>query len=153
VVDARRVRDVGEFRLIELLRDALPAEAREAGWLRVGIGDDAAVWQPAPGENSVLTTDSLVNEIHFRLDWTDWESLGHKILAVNVSDLAAMGAAPRLAVVTLGLAGDEMVADLEALYRGMGDLARRFDVMIAGGDIVRSPRSLAFHVAAVRLGS
>jgi thiamine-monophosphate kinase len=149
VKNDRRVRDVGEFGLIALLRDALPVEAREATRLAIGIGDDAAVWQPRAGEAIVVTTDSLVDEIHFRREWTDWESLGHKILAVNVSDLAAMGADPKLAVVTLGLQGSERVEDLHALYRGMGPLATRSGLVVAGGDIVRSPHCLTFHVAAV----
>ena len=144
-----RVRDVGEFGLIDLLLDALPVEARESAQLSIGIGDDAAVWAPDPGSQIVLTTDSLVDGVHFRRDWTDWESLGHKILAVNISDLAAMGAKPALALVTLCLDGEELVPDLLALYRGMGSLARRFGVAVAGGDIVRSPLGLTFHVSAV----
>ena len=143
------VRDIGEFGLIERLSAALPPDVRTAGDVHVGIGDDAAVWRPDAGEDVVITTDSLVEGIHFRLDWTDWESLGHKILAVNVSDLAAMGAAPKLAVLTLGLRGDELVRDLEALYRGLGDLARRSSMTLAGGDIVRSPHGLTFHVTAL----
>lgn len=147
--DQRRVRDVGEFGLISLLVEALPPEVRAGRDLALGIGDDAAVWRPAPGADVVITTDSLVEEIHFRLDWTDWESLGHKILAVNISDIAAMGAAPKLAVITLGLRGDELVIDVQALYRGIGDLARRNALTIAGGDIVRSPNALMFHVTAL----
>src|SRR6185295_7407695 len=112
--DDRRVADVGEFGLISLLTETLPAETRAGCGLEVGIGDDAAVWEPSPGEKVVITTDSLVERIHFRHDWTDWESLGHKALAVNISDLAAMGARPMLAVITLGLTGDERVSDLQA---------------------------------------
>jgi thiamine-monophosphate kinase len=147
--DDRQVRDVGEFGLIALLTSALPDVVRDGTHLVIGIGDDAAVWRPAAGALVVVTTDSLVEDVHFRLDWTDWESLGHKILAVNVSDLAAMGAVPRLAVVTLGLRGTERVSDLEALYRGLGDLARRNAMSVAGGDLVRSPHGLAFHVTAI----
>ncbi len=147
--DQRRVRDVGEFGLISLLMEALPPEVRAGGDLALGIGDDAAVWRPEPDADVVITTDSLVEDIHFRIDWTDWESLGHKILAVNISDIAAMGAAPNLAVITLGLRGDERVIDLQALYRGIGDLARRNAMIIAGGDIVRSPAALIFHVTAL----
>ena len=143
------VRDIGEFGLIERLAESLPIEVRGADGLVIAIGDDAAVWRPAAGEDIVITTDSLVEGIHFRIDWTDWESLGHKILAVNVSDLAAMGAVPKLAVVTLGLRGDERVGDLEHLYRGLGELARRHGMTVAGGDIVRSPHGLAFHVTAL----
>jgi thiamine-monophosphate kinase len=149
MTDDRRVRDVGEFGLIELLAASLPTEVRAATGLELGIGDDAAVWQPAPGEHIVVTTDSLVESVHFRRDWTDWESLGYKTLAVNVSDLAAMGAIPKLAVISLGLDGEERVSDLQALYSGLGALARRHRMTIAGGDIVRSPRRLILHVTAI----
>jgi thiamine-monophosphate kinase len=141
-----RVDELGEFGLIDLLTASLPEEVRAAPDLELGIGDDAAVWQPGAGERIVVTTDSLVEDVHFRRAWTDWESLGHKILAVNVSDIAAMGATPKLAVVTLGLRGGERVNDLKALYRELGSLARRFGMTVAGGDIVRSPEALVFHV-------
>jgi thiamine-monophosphate kinase len=149
MTDERRARDVGEFGLIELLARMLPAEVQSANSLLLGIGDDAAVWQPTPGEQIVVSTDSLVEGVHFRRDWTDWESLGHKTLAVNVSDIAAMGAIPRLAVISLGLDGDERVDDLLAVYRGLGGLARRLGMTIAGGDIVRSPGGLVLHVTAL----
>jgi thiamine-monophosphate kinase len=149
MTDTRRVRDVGEFGLIELLAASLPADVRAATGLHLGIGDDAAVWQPTPDEQIVVTTDSLVESVHFRRDWAEWESLGHKTLAVNVSDLAAMGAIPKLAVITLGLGGDERIGDLLTLYSGLGALARRLGMTIAGGDIVRSPHGLILHVTAI----
>jgi thiamine-monophosphate kinase len=114
--------------------------------LRLGIGDDAAIWSPTTGESLVITTDSLVEGVHFRLDWTDWRSLGHKSLAVNLSDLAAMGARPRIALISLGLTGGEQVAVLEDLYRGIDALAAPHGVLIAGGDIVSSPEDVAIHV-------
>lgn len=144
----RLVRDVGEFGLITALRDALPAAAAEGSEVALGIGDDAATWRPPDGSSVVISTDSLVEGIHFRLDagWSDWPSLGHKALAVNLSDLAAMGATPALATVSLGLRGDEVVADLEAAYRSLGDLAARSGCVIVGGDIVASPGAVLWHV-------
>ncbi len=133
-----RVRDVGEFGLIDRLLAALPLEARAVrAEALVTAGDDAAVIRQPAGDVQIVTTDALVEGNHFRMDWTDWESLGHKALAVNLSDIAAMGAVPTFGFVTLGLCGNERIADLEALYRGMGDLARRHGVVILGGDIVR----------------
>jgi len=149
MTDDCRVRDVGEFGLIDLLATSLPAEVRAGTNLPLGIGDDAAIWQPTWGERVVVTTDSLVEGVHFRRDWTDWESLGHKALAVNVSDLAAMGAIPKLGVISLGLDGEERIGDLQALYKGLGELARRLGMTIAGGDIVRSPQGLILHVTAI----
>jgi thiamine-monophosphate kinase len=144
------VRDVGEFGLIDRLVAALPPEARAAGGdVLVAAGDDCAVLRVPAGEVQVVTTDALVEGIHFRLDWTDWESLGHRALAVNLSDIAAMGAVPTIAVVTLGLRGDERVADLEAMYRGMGELARRCGAVVAGGDFVRVAGERLFAVTAM----
>jgi thiamine-monophosphate kinase len=145
------VREIGEFGLIRTLRNTLPETVRANDRLSVAIGDDAAVWSPTPGEAIVVTTDSLIEDIHFRLapGWTDWRSLGHKALAVNLSDLAAMGADPRLATVSIGLRGTERVADLVALYEGIGALAQRWGCLIAGGDIVAAPTGFSLHVTAI----
>ena len=142
------VREIGEFNLISRLRDALPSAAITGTGVTLGIGDDAAIWRPPDGSSVVISTDSLVERIHFRLDagWSDWPSLGHKALAVNLSDLAAMGAAPAVATVSLGLRGDEEVTDLEAAYRSLGELAARTGCVIAGGDIVASPGAVLWQV-------
>ncbi len=145
----QRVRDIGEFALIAALQNALPEEARASEAVTVGIGDDCALWTPVAGEPVAVTTDMLVQDVHFRLDWTDWPSLGYKTLAVNLSDLASMGATPVLATVSLGLRGDEAVADLEAMYRALGELGARTGCVIAGGDIVRSPRAITLSVSAL----
>src|SRR5680860_1014255 len=116
----QRVSDIGEFTLIERLTNRLPAAARSQPGIDVGIGDDAAVWTPGAGMSIVITTDALIEHVHFRMEWTDWTSLGHKMIAVNLSDIAAMGARPRLATIVLGLTGDELVSDVEALYVGAG---------------------------------
>lgn len=143
------VREIGEFGLIAALQDALPPEVKSGPALEIGIGDDCAVWRPPAGESVVVTTDSLVEGVHFQLDWTSWERLGHKTLAVNLSDLASMGAAPGVAVVTLALTGRERAMDLIVFYEGLGALAKATGTLIAGGDIVASPNATAFHVTAL----
>lgn len=143
------VRQLGEFGLIAALQEALPLEVKAGPALEIGIGDDCAVWRPPEGESVVVTTDSLVEGVHFRLDWTSWERLGHKTLAVNLSDLASMGAAPGVAVITLALTGRERIMDLIFFYRGLGALAKAAGTLIAGGDIVASPNATAFHVTAL----
>ncbi len=150
-MDNRTVREVGEFGLIAALHGALPSETTTGPALALGIGDDAAIWRPTPGEALVLTADGLVEGVHFRLDpgWTDWASLGHKALVVNLSDLAAMGAAGRLATLTLGLRGTERVVDLTTLYTGIGALAARAGLLIVGGDIVASHTAVNIHVTAI----
>lgn len=140
------VRDLGEFGLIGALQRALPESVRAGSGLEVGIGDDAALWYPANGDPIVISTDSLVEGIHFRLDWSDWERLGHKALAVNLSDIAAMGALPGIAVISLGLRGTERIADLEAMYAGVGALAEATGTSVAGGDIVASPYAITINV-------
>jgi thiamine-monophosphate kinase len=142
------VREIGEFGLIEAIAEALPDAVRCGPALRLGVGDDAAVFDVPVGESLVVTTDAMVDGIHFRTDWIDWRSLGHKLLAVNLSDLAAMGASPVGATVTLALTGSERVADLRELYAGLGELAARHGVAIAGGDVVRSPNAMVLDLAA-----
>jgi thiamine-monophosphate kinase len=144
------VADLGEFGLIARLARAVGAAASPAltPGLKRGIGDDAAVWAPTPGTWSVITTDALVEDVHFRLSTTDWYDLGWKSLAVNLSDVAAMGAQPRYAVVSVGLAGDLPLSAIDAFYQGMADLAARHDTLLVGGDTVRAP-CLAITVTVV----
>ena len=146
---ATTVAALGEFALIARLAAILSEVGAASAPDFLGIGDDAAIWSPTPGTRSVISTDSLIEGVHFRLDWTTWRDLGHKALAVNLSDIAAMGARPRLAVLSLGLTGQEPVAGLLDLYRGLGALAAQHDVVIAGGDIVASPDRLGLHVTVV----
>lgn len=141
-----RVREISEFELISRLRDALPADARVNQEVSLGIGDDTALWTPPAGESVLVTTDSLIDTVHFRTDWTSWRDLGWKSLAVNISDIAGMGGTPKVATVSLALTGDELVADLVALYEGMGEIAIREEVALAGGDVVRAPSDLGIHV-------
>ncbi len=148
------VRDVGEFGLIERLIAALPPEARATGDdVIVAAGDDAAVLRVPPGKVQVVTTDALIEGNHFRLDLTDWESLGHRALAANLSDIAGMGALPSVAVVTVGLRGDELVTDLEAMYRGMGALATRHGTVVVGGDVVRVVGERLISITAMGLAN
>lgn len=141
------VRDFGEFALIDRLISALPEAAR--GTDRVHGQQDDCAWWDHPAGATVVTTDALVEGVHFRLDWTDWRSLGHKAVAVNLSDLASMGCVPKTLFVTLALTGDERVADLEEMYRGAGDLAAIYGVAIAGGDIVRTSGPIVISITAI----
>lgn len=129
--------DLGEFELIRRLMDALPqvADAPAAGQLVLGAGDDAAVIRPRPGHDLVVTTDTFVEGTHFRRDWIDAPQLGARLAEANLSDLAAMAAEPRWALVSLGARRDHAVEDLVALQRGIGDALARHGAVIAGGNI------------------
>ena len=142
------VSDLGEFALIERLQRLIeqrqprpvgPSTA-DSGMHRLllGIGDDCAVYQSG---STVLftTTDTMVQGVHFSLDTTSWRDLGWKALAVNLSDIAAMGAIPGHALITLGLPEDTPIEGLEELYEGLMDCATAHDTALAGGDIVSSP--------------
>ncbi len=139
---------LGEFGLIERLRQLFEecGVAQRPG-LVVGIGDDAAVWR-ASGALQVITTDAMVEDVHFRLGQVSWQELGWKALAINLSDLAAMGAKPDLAVVSMALPRSTQVESLEAFCRGMAELARQHRVTIAGGNLARSTQ-VQIHITVI----
>ena len=112
----------------------------------VGIGDDAAVVEPERNALDVITTDSLVEGVHFDQAFVGAAEIGHKALAVNLSDLAAMGAAPRVALLSLVLPPAMSVASVDALVEAMAALAARARISVVGGNIARSPGPLIVDV-------
>lgn len=137
IITRVKVSDIGEFGLIKRLTEKLGVPA--SGDLIVGIGDDAAVWRA--GERAIIaTTDTMVEGVHYLADVTPWCDLGWKALAVNVSDIAAMGGRPTFALVTLALPADTDVKGIEELYDGLQQCAGAYGVTIAGGDVVRAPQ-------------
>ena len=131
-----KVSELGEFGLIDLLTKMAGGGQDEC--LLIGIGDDAAAWR---GDRSIqlATVDSFIQDVHFPSGLASWKELGWKALAVNLSDIAAMGGLPRYALVSLALPSDTEVDDVTALYTGMLELAEQFGVAIIGGDISRAP--------------
>lgn len=112
-----------------------------------GIGDDTAVLE-APGDNWLLfTTDMLVEGVHFSLEYSTYRQVGWKALAVNVSDIAAMGGKPSHALVSLGVPGGRDPAHLAELYEGLREAARVYGVNVVGGDTVKNPERLVINVA------
>jgi thiamine-monophosphate kinase len=101
------------------------------------VGDDTAAWL-TDSPVQLATTDTLVQDVHFTLATTTWYDLGWKSLAVNLSDIAAMGGSPTNALITLGLPGDVQVEDILQFYDGMLDIATRFRTRLVGGDMVAS---------------
>lgn len=129
-------RSITEDELIVAIQEALGASPRK---LRLGIGDDAAAWKASPHHLTLLTTDMLVDGVHFRLAATSPQALGRKALAENLSDIAAMGGWPTVAVIALGLTDQTDEAWVRAFYAGIAALAKDARCAIAGGDIVRAP--------------
>jgi thiamine-monophosphate kinase len=137
-----KVAETGEFgligRLAKMSQQSQDKHAEAWKQLIVGIGDDAAAYF-ANNEIQLATVDSMVQNVHFSLDYMSWRELGWKSLAVNLSDIAAMGGFPRYALISLGLPGITEVEDIVELYRGMFDIAGKFGAMVVGGDTVNAP--------------
>ena len=110
-----------------------------AARLAVGIGDDAAVWQPSRSNRSVITTDALIEGVHFTRESMSAYDAGWRALAANLSDVAAMGARPVLATVALGFPAGTDPDWLLRCYEGLAALAQRAGCAIAGGDLSRAP--------------
>lgn len=140
------IADVTERALIARLRARVPAPRPD---VLLGIGDDAAVVAPARGMVDVITTDALVEDIHFRRDWASPRDIGEKAVAVNLSDLAAMGAAPRAILLSLILPAAMTVDDFDALIDGALSAATHARASLIGGNLSRSPGPLVVDVTAM----
>ena len=127
-----KLSDVGEFGLVERLGALLGDAPDGETW----IGDDTAVLR-APGGTILFTADLLVEGVHFDLAWTAPGDLGYKAVAVNCSDVAAMGGIPRRALVSLGVRPGIDLEFLEALYAGMRECSDAFGMAVVGGDVSR----------------
>jgi len=159
---------LGELAVLKQIRAraARPSHSGARGGLRLGIGDDCALLRVRPGEELAVTTDLSISGRHFRLDWQPPESIGHRTLARGLSDLAAMGARPVAAFLSLGLPR-ELIQKvkrrepwpgreswLDRFLDGFLALASAFQTSLAGGDLAESPLAVAdiVLVGAVRRG-
>jgi thiamine-monophosphate kinase len=140
----------GELELLAKIRRR--AEAVGPAGLPLGIGDDCALIRPRPGEDLAITTDLSIAGRHFRLDWHPAEAVGHRTLARGLSDLAAMGARPVAAFLSLGLPreltraagrGAGRKSWLDRFLDGFLSLARAHQIPLAGGDLAESPVAAA----------
>jgi thiamine-monophosphate kinase len=141
--EPRLVTELGERGLIERIRQLVPPPGSR---LPIGIGDDAAVAVPQRGALQVLTTDALVEGIHFERRLSSLSDIGYKALAVNVSDVAAMGGTSQVALLSLMLPSSTSVQDVDELLGGFLELAGETDVHLGGGNITASPGPLVIDV-------
>lgn len=137
------VSDCSERDLIARVQTHLPPAPP---WMLVGIGDDAAVVEPERNRLEVLSVDTIVEGVHFDRAFVPADAIGHRALAVNLSDLAAMGAAPRLALLAMALPPSLPLADFDAIVSGFAALAERHRLHLAGGNLTRSPGPLMIDV-------
>ncbi len=137
------LKTLGEFGLIDLIKQDTIADPEG---IELGIGDDAAAFWPAPGRLQLLTADMMVETVHFDLRWLSPWQLGYKSLAVNISDIAAMGGRPRQAAVSLALPQHSSIEFVTELYTGLKAIGREYGVNIIGGDTVSSPGPVVINV-------
>jgi thiamine-monophosphate kinase len=135
----------GEDALVRRIR-ALTGTAGVGTGVRVGVGDDCAILEPEPGAALLATTDLFLEGVHFRRRWAQPADIGWKSLAVNLSDIAAMGGRPRWALVALACPEAAGTEEIEAFYAGALALARTHDVAIVGGDTSASPAGWLVNV-------
>jgi thiamine-monophosphate kinase len=138
---------LGEFGLIKKIKATL---GKTKNNIYLGIGDDAAAIKIRNPKSEIrnkfqlFTTDTLVENVHFKLKYSKFYELGWKLMAINISDIAAMGGTPKYALVTLGLKKGMKENSIQELYKGIKALANKFDIKVVGGDIVSSPKALFF---------
>lgn len=141
VVARRKPLYTGEKALVAAIR---ARTALNGASVRLGIGDDCAILRPPTNSEIVVTTDLSLEQVHFRRDWHSPESVGHRCLVRGLSDLAAMGAKPLAAFLSLAVPAELTVADrkpswMDRFLNGLLALARRHNVQLAGGDTAQSP--------------
>jgi thiamine-monophosphate kinase len=135
--------DLGEFGLIARISELLP---RKSPRLLAGIGDDTCAFLPPEGRCLLLTTDAMVEGVHFRPEWGTWRQMGKKAMASSLSDVAAMGGRALFALVTLGVKAKTPVSAIEEVYAGMLEAGKQMGIEICGGDTVRSPAGVLVDV-------
>src|SRR5882757_10963335 len=123
--------------------DKLLMGRRKSGILTLGIGDDCAVLRPRRGKELVVTTDLSLENVHFRRDWHPPQSVGHRCLARGLSDLAAMGARPEAAFLSLALPADLAGTWVDGFLDGLMALAEHYQVPLAGGEMAKSTTVVA----------
>ena len=138
-----QLKEIGEFGLIDRIKNIVDASSAE---LIVGIGDDAAAFRTSTNLLTLLTTDVLIEGVHFDLDYFTFQQLGWRALAVNLSDIAAMGGRPKYAVFSLGLPKKIQVESVEEFYQGAKELGNKFQTAVIGGDTTQSPDRLFISV-------
>src|SRR3984885_13017995 len=123
--------------------DKLLMGQRKSGILTLGIGDDCAVLRPRRAKEIVVTTDLSLENVHFRRDWHPPQSVGHRCLARGLSDLAAMGARPEAAFLSLAIPAELTGPWMDSFLDGLMALAELHQVPLAGGDMAKSPLVVA----------
>ncbi|HEO66123.1 MAG TPA: thiamine-monophosphate kinase, partial [Spirochaetes bacterium] len=133
-----------EFQFIDRIRQQFSFTGSE-----LGIGDDCAVIPFSDSESYLITSDALVEDVHFSLKTTSFEDLGWKALAVNLSDLAAMGGSPKYFFISIAVPKTISPKDLNRFYDGIEDISSEFNATLLGGDTTASRNHLFISITAL----
>lgn len=144
-----RISEIGEFGLIDRLATLIAPTESQLPALKKGIGDDCAVIELPNGKLQVVSTDLLIEQIHFDLLTSPLEHLGAKAISVNVSDICAMNAKPLYATMSIGLSNSISVEMVEQIYEGAARIAKQYGIAIVGGDTSASVMGLVISVTIV----
>ena len=139
------ISEIGEFGLIDKIKKYFPLLQKST---LLGIGDDAAEIT-GKGENILISSDMLVEGIHFDLTYMPLPHLGYKAISINISDIAAMYGTPEQILVNIGISNRFSVEAIEALYQGIRAACKDFNVDLVGGDTVSSPGGLILSITAI----
>jgi thiamine-monophosphate kinase len=142
MTENNRLTTLGEFGLIEYIQ----SQVDPSPFLRLGIGDDCSIQTVGSDEELLTSTDLLIEGVHFNLDWTNFEQLGRKSVAVNVSDIAAMGGTPRSLYLGLAFPATLSLEHLEQFLGGVLSKTKDYGAVLAGGDTCRSTGPLIISV-------
>ena len=141
-----KIRELGEFGLIEQIKKGVVIHH---GSTLTGIGDDAAVVDGGLHYKKLISTDMLLEGIHFDLSYMPLTHLGYKAVTVNVSDIAAMNGIPKQMTISLGLSNRMSIEAVEALYEGIYAAAKDYQVDIVGGDTTSSRSGLVISITLI----
>jgi len=144
-----RVSPVSENQIIRKISQISSQRSSQSGRLQLSIGDDAAAFRNRKGFLTLISTDALVEGIHFDLKYFSHEDLGWKALAVNLSDIAAMGGESRYFTTSIALPKERTAALVQNLYRGMLQLAHKAQITLIGGDTCASPSGVFLNVTII----
>ncbi len=140
--DVRSLQEMGEFGLIDRIQRLFNGNTDSQG---IGIGDDCAVIPIDNDYSMLVTTDMLIEDRHFRRDWISAKDLGYKSLAVNLSDISAMGGKPEHAFLSIGLPDDISPGWLEDFFLQTHTACEQYGVRLSGGDTTKSPRPIVIN--------
>ena len=139
----KNLKQLGEFGLIEHLSSKFNTYSKR---VKKGIGDDCAVFSTLSNTSQLISTDALIESIHFDLKTITPKQLGFKAVSVNISDIAAMGGTPYLAVISLGLPKTTSIKFIDKLYSGIKKSCDLYKIQLVGGDTIASPKHLFINI-------